>query len=482
MRTLVWFRADLRVDDNPALAAASAESDQGVVGLFIACPRVWQSYNWSKRKTSFLLSSLQQLSAKLERLNIPLLFRVATDYDHAAAIVEQVCLAHGVERVHFNAECELNEVARDEDVSEILGKSSILVRSHLDQLLCEPGTVRSKSGTPYTVFTPYSKRVMALLEEADGPLGPDPYELPPKQADTGIGPDPIPAAVEGFTDAASVDAFEPGESAGLSRLRAFCRDQLATYGQLRDTPSIDGTSTLSPHFAAGTIGARRVLRTALEADASTLQKSTKSAQRWINEVLWRDFFRSIAVNFPRVVRGSAFRVEYNTFPWREDPAGFEAWCKGETGYPLVDAGMRQLLKTGWMHNRLRMITAMFLSKHLLIDWRLGERFFMEQLVDGDFCSNNGGWQWSSSTGTDAQPYFRVFNPVEQAKRWDTDAVYQHRFLPELRSLNAEEILSLTERGGPDLGMNVDYPAPIVEHAMARERAIDAFKAYREETA
>ena len=244
------------------------------------------------------------------------------------------------------------------------------------------------------------------------------------------------------------------------------------YGRPRHLPAVDGTSRLSPQLRLGTISPRQCIARALE-QAQDDRRSKDGIAKWIDELVWRDFYHAILAEHPHVVR-RAFKPEYDRVRWNDDPKAFAAWCEGRTGFPIVDAGMRQLARTGWMHNRVRMIVASFLVKDLLLDWRLGERFFMQRLVDGDLASNNGGWQWAASTGTDAQPYFRIFNPTSQGERFDPQGEYVHRFVPELEGLGPKQVHKPAAKGAPPPG----YPEPIVEHAGRRIEAIRRFEAAR----
>jgi deoxyribodipyrimidine photo-lyase len=268
-----------------------------------------------------------------------------------------------------------------------------------------------------------------------------------------------------------VDRWPAGEKVALSRLKAFIKDALPDYKDQRDTPAIAGTSRLSAALACGVLSARTCYAFAsamlLEADS----QEQPQIQTWLDELVWREFYRQVLVGFPRVCRHQPFKTVTRNIPWSDDKTAFEAWCSGHTGFPIVDAAMRQLNTTGWMHNRLRMITAMFLTKDLLIDWRWGERYFMNQLVDGDFASNNGGWQWAASTGTDAVPYFRIFNPVSQSQRFDPQGTFIRTFVPELPGLDDKTI----HNPPPLIRASCGYPMPIVDHTKARLRTLAIFK-------
>jgi len=263
-----------------------------------------------------------------------------------------------------------------------------------------------------------------------------------------------------------------GERAARERLDAFVARDLARYAQQRDVPALDATSRLSPYLRFGAISARTCVAAA-EDRMRDDPRAADGARKWIDELVWREFYHAVLAEHPRVVRES-YRAEYDAIEWNHDPAGFAAWCEGRTGYPIVDAAMRQLASTGWMHNRLRMIVASFLTKDLLLDWRLGEAFFYRQLVDGDPASNNGGWQWAASTGTDAQPYFRIFNPVAQGEKFDPDGAFVRRFVPELAGVPAALVHRPWDAPAPPR----DYPAPIVSHAERRVLALRRYEAAR----
>ena len=350
------------------------------------------------------------------------------------------------------------------------------VQAYHDQVIIAPGEVMTKAGGWYGVFTPYRKAWTRFVE-ANG-WG-EVHDAPSAQPDTGIARDVIPESVAGFDpDDDRPDLWDVGEAQVISRLRAFVRDRLRGYDVGRDQPAINGTSTLSPYLTLGLVSPRQCLAAALEANGGALGTGgtlSGGAPVWISELIWREFYKQLLVAYPRLSRHQPYRLETRGLVWRDDDEQFDAWCAGRTGYPIVDAGMRQLNTTGWMHNRVRMIVAMFLTKDLFIDWRRGEQYFMRRLVDGDLAANNGGWQWSASTGTDAAPYFRIFNPVSQSRKCDPDGAYIRRFVPELAALDTRSIHAPWT--APDqVRSTVDYPDPIVDHAEARAYAIASFKA------
>jgi deoxyribodipyrimidine photo-lyase len=377
--------------------------------------------------------------------------------------------------LHFNAEYPLNERKRDSQVTLAFEEAGLDVVSFDGSVVLPPGTVLTGSDDPYTVFTPFKKRWLASLGNTSSDdrgldnLKPPRASKAQKNLELEIEADAVPDALDGVGPGLHADTFPGGEKAALKRMAAFCKGELANYHKHRDLPALPGTSSLSPYLSVGALSPRRCFAAAGVNNAGDYAGLDEGASVWLSEVIWREFYRHVIAQFPHVSQSLPFKRDMKTVRWRHDEADFAAWCRGETGYPIVDAAQRQLLATGWMHNRLRMITAMFLTKHLLIDWRWGEAHFMRELIDGDFASNNGGWQWSASTGTDAAPYFRIFNPITQAKRFDGAGEFIHTWVPELRDLSGKALLEPWTVGGHD------YPAPIVDHKFARERALAAFK-------
>lgn len=470
MPRLLWLRSDLRVRDNTALAAAAAAGP--LLAVYLLSPAQWRAHDDAPCKVDFWLRNLAELRRDLAALNIPLLLRRAEHWDDAPAALLALCREHRIEAVHVNAEYGVHETRRDRAVAAALGGAGIAWHSHLDQLLFAPGSVLTKSGGYFQVFSQFRKVCYTRLAESLPAL----QALPRIQAPLGIAADPLPAAVDGFP--APQDSLRQlwpaGEAAAQRRLAEFVAGHLADYERQRDFPALAATSGLSPYLAAGVLSPRQCLHASLAANRGEFASGNPGAVSWINELLWREFYKHVLVGFPRVSMGRAFRAETEALAWRDAPADLEAWQQGRTGVPIVDAAMRQLLATGWMHNRLRMVVAMFLSKNLLIDWRHGERWFMQQLIDGDLAANNGGWQWSASTGTDAVPYFRLFNPLSQSAKFDPDGTFLRRWLPELSGLGARAIHNPPALGG--LFGAPDYPAPIVDLARSRERALAAFQA------
>ena len=456
---LVWFRSDLRVRDNPALHAAcerAAATGQRVVAAFLPSPAQWRQHDSSPHKVDLMRRSLIDLRQELQLRGIALRLRAASTFAAAPDTLLRLLREEQATALYFNREHEVNERRRDAEVARRCEEEGIEVLASTDQLLVDPDALRTGGGTPYLVYTPFQKAAIAHLLQHGLPrlLG----EPPKVQADDAPS-DEVPAAFAGFVPPARAEELWPaGELPALRRLQAFGDERLAQYRTDRDFPARDGTSQLAPYLALGVVSVRRCLESARVRNGGLLKGGGEGADTWIAQLLWREFYRHILVHFPRVCMGRPFQLDTERVRWRDDERDLAAWQQGRTGFPIVDAAMRCLVATGWMHNRLRMVVAQFLCKDLLLDWRLGERFFMQQLVDGDFANNNGGWQWSASTGTDAAPYFRIFNPSAQAAKFDADGAFVRQWLPELGT--------------------AQYPAPIVDHGAARLRTLAAFKAAR----
>lgn len=457
MTELVWFRSDLRSYDNTALHHAASNSSK-LRALYIATPGQWLDHGISGRQQALIAQALHSLSETLATLGIALDVKIAERFSDIPALLKHYCEQHAIRALHANREYLLNEMSRDDAVSEQL---AIPCHWYHDRLLVAPQDLLNGSGLPYRVFTPFAKSWRAIVTQSMR----TPLRRPPAQ-----GKPLKPAAIPPFCSTLDLGGWPVSENTALERLRRFCAERIQDYDQQRDLPAADGTSQLSAALAIGLLSPRQCLaRLQAEARAHWQEQACGEAT-WLNELIWREFYQHVAFHFPQVVKGRAFRTETDNISWSGNETHFQAWCEGRTGYPIVDAGMRQLNQTGWMHNRLRMITAGFLVKDLHINWRWGERYFMRQLIDGEFAANNGGWQWSASTGTDAAPYFRIFNPTTQGQRFDPDGKFIRRFVPELAHLNHRDIHQ------PPAGTN--YPAPIVDHAIARQKTLEMFKAVR----
>ncbi len=479
MRSLVWFRSDLRTHDHGALAAAAArEGGSGIVGVFLLAPTQWKQHDWGGVKVRFILRTLRELSAALARLNIPLLIERTETFAQAPEILARVASKHACTALYYAREYEVNERHRDGAVEARFASDGIAVHAVDDQCIIEPGAVRTGEDRVYTVFTPFKKAWYKVVEER-GMVAP--LSAIATQPMLDIAPSAIPDTLPGFETIVPDHLWPAGEAAALDRLRAFGGKPLVQYKHDRDFPAADGTSRLSPYLAIGAISPRTCLRAAIEANEGKLDnpKPNRAGQStWISELAWREFYKHILAGFPRVSMGRAFKPATDRIRWSDNLDHFAAWCEGRTGIPIVDAGMRQLAATGWMHNRVRMITAMYLTKDLFLPWRWGERHFMRHLIDADLSQNNGGWQWSASTGTDAAPYFRIFNPISQSRKFDPAGEYIRRHVPELGDLEGGENGPVHDPSElPPLSRaQVDYPEPVVDRASVRDRVLGAFKA------
>lgn len=465
---LYWLRNDLRVHDNHALWHARDKGE--VIAVCLLTPQTWQEHDDAAVKIDFWLRNLKALQCNLEDLGIPLRILKHKRFTDAPQALLSVAKETGAAGIFFNDEYGIHEQDRDNAVAEAFVAASLSCQRYTDQILFQPGSLRTQEGTMYKVYSQFRKKACQRLHDQL----PERVPMPRKQSLAGVSSDPVPDCIAGFEQASSEqqNLWLAGEEAAMQRLEAFTDEVLFDYQDLRDQPAANGTSRLSAYLTSGVLSPRQCLHAAIAANQGEFDSGNRGAVTWVNEVLWREFYKHILVCYPRVSRSRAFRPETENVPWRDDPDALAAWQQGRTGIPIVDAAMRQLLATGWMHNRLRMISAMFLTKNLLIDWREGERWFMQHLVDGDLASNNGGWQWSASTGTDSAPYFRVFNPVTQSQRFDPDGEFIRTWIPELRNLDAKQI---HQPPAGDLLGTTDYPRPIVDLKDSRKRAIETFK-------
>jgi deoxyribodipyrimidine photo-lyase len=465
-----WVRRDLRLSDNPALSGAISTS-QRVIPVFIIDPKLIQSPNASEKRLGFLWAGLEQLDLGLQACGSQLIVRSGSPVEVLSRLVTE----NSVEAVFAEADFSPYARQRDQLVSQrlplhLVGGCSI---SH-------PEAVLKSSGEPYVVYSPYRRAWKARNQPEDWLPHPKPARIDtPKR----IKSEPIPSNPTLPTSS----FFVPGESAAHERLVAFTSGvdpEIYYYAEGRNRLDLDGTAVISPYLRFGMLSARQAALAAWQALQIALDDQVrKGAEGWLHELIWREFYIAILYHFPEVLKYS-FRGVYRNISWLNNAYDFEAWCHGLTGYPIVDAAMRQLITTGWMHNRGRMIVASFLVKDLLIDWRWGERWFMQHLVDGDPAANNGGWQWTAGTGTDAAPYFRIFNPILQSKKYDPQGKYIRKWIPELGPVPLKYIhtpwemsTGLQREAGCVIGD--DYPAPIIEHSFARQRAIHAYKAARD---
>ena len=450
-----WIRRDLRLSDNAALKTALS-AGTGVLPVFILDEGLLAKP--AEKRHAFLFAGLRALAADLHQLGSKLILRRGEPVHELCRLAED-CGAEGV-----FAELDIYPYALKRDAAVADRLNLHLVHG----LSVHPVTAITRSdGMPFSVFTPYSRAWNALPFNEH--LLPAPSAMPPVPE--------LPSAE--LPDLPVPDYFPAGEREAHRRLDAFLDGPIFSYTAGRDRLDQDGTSTLSPYLRFGMLSVRQTAAAARQAAGLAADvQSRVGCETWLNEIIWREFYQSILYHFPHVLKES-FRNSMRAIPWRNAPQDLLAWQVGLTGYPVVDAGMRQLAATGWMHNRARMITASFLVKHLLINWQEGERWFMRSLVDGDPAANNGGWQWIAGTGTDAAPYFRIFNPILQGKKFDPQGAYVRHWLPELANIPAKYIhapweMSADEQRSYEVLIGQDYPAPIVDHHFARRRALEAY--------
>lgn len=456
-KALVWFRRDLRDHDHAALSAALAGAQQ-VYCAFVFDSKILDALPARRdRRVHFIRESLVELDAALRAKGGGLIVRHGRATEEIPALAKEL----GVSAVFANRDYEPAAKQRDALVTGSLKSDGIEFHAFKDQAIFDDNEVLTQAGKPFSVFTPYKNAWLKRLTAADYAEWPCHGQLAGSEF-TGI-----PALTEIGFETSDLDALGilPGTSGARALWDEFRQGRIERYGALRDFPAVKGVSYLSVHLRFGTIGIRELVRTALNSRDTT----------WLNELIWRDFYFMILDHFPHVV-GSAFKPAYDAVQWDNWPDAFAAWKEGRTGYPLVDAAMRQLNHSGWMHNRLRMIVASFLSKDLGIDWRLGEQYFADQLNDFDLSANNGGWQWAAGRGCDAQPYFRIFNPVTQSERFDPEGKFIRRYVPELAKIANKYIHAPWQMGRIEqesIGVVIgrDYPAPIVDHSEAREKTL-----------
>ena len=460
-----WFRRDLRISDNTALSEAVRRAEV-VVPVFIFEDAFRTGPDVGAARTVFLLQSLESLRKNLEQLGYPLIIRRGRSEQE----IPKLCQELGAEAVFANKRTEPYAQQRDNRVFNALNANGVGFELFKDAVMWEEREILTQAGNPFTVFTPYSKAWKARKAPLPHPqLAPTTLKYPKLVSD----PLPDDPAELGHPLTQTLPAA--GERAARERLQQFLEKPVLSYGESRNLPYISGTSELSAHLRAGTIGVRTIVAKLQAVSQKANAEGKRNCEVFLNELIWRDFYEQVLINFPHVMKG-AFRPEYNALAWSDDQEHFDAWCAGRTGYPIVDAAMRCLNATSWMHNRLRMITAMFLTKDLLINWQWGERYFMKQLVDGDMGANNGGWQWSAGTGTDAAPYFRIFNPVTQGEKCDPNGEFVKRWLPELAGLPVEAIHEPWKQ--PLLLKGTGYPLPIVRHDEQRVKCLAMFKAVK----
>lgn len=470
MLKVFWFRKDLRITDNKALREFVNSIRNSDKYLFIYIKNK-NSFNfYGEKRISFLYECLIELRNKLKKYNLNINLFFGNSVELFSELINRFCTLD----VYTNKQYEPYCIERDKKIKDLVNKYTGNYFEFDDTTLMDMQKVIKDDSTPYTVYTPFKNKFLKLLSERDF----EEYKvnlskLNPEQQ----------LQLKDFKFYDFENEYEKldksnfikgGRNNGMKLLANFLNNKVIDYNSNRDLPAVEGTSLLSAHLHFGTVNIRECFR-----KIESYKKKTIGIEKWRDELIWREFYYYIVYHFPHVVNG-AFKKEYDNLKWSYDKINFKLWCDGITGIPIVDAGMRQLNKEGWMHNRVRMIAAMFLTKDLLIDWKLGERYFAENLIDLDFASNNGGWQWSASTGCDAQPYFRIFNPCLQGKKFDAEGLYIKKYIKELKNIPVKYIhnpseMSIEQQKMYGVIIGKDYPAPIVNHSEASKIAIETFK-------
>ena len=468
---LVWLRRDLRLDDHAALYHALKQHRQVYVA-FVFDRDILDTLPRQDRRLEFIRESLVELDTALREAGGALIVRHGWTREIIPALAREL----GVQAVYCNRDYEPSAKLRDRDVAATLALENISFHSFKDQCIFEQDEVLTQAGKPFTVFTPYKNAwyKKAALAETDFFVRP----YPVAHYLDHLANSPLATGVPSLNDIGfeSTDLQKIGIAPGMSGARARIEDfftRIDHYKEARDFPAVKGVSYLSVHLRFGTLSIRELAARAWRAGG-------EGALGWLNELIWRDFYFAVLHHFPHSI-GHAFKPAFDALTWDANPAWHEAWCTGHTGYPLVDAAQRQLAQTGWMHNRLRMVSASFYTKDLGLDWRDGEAWFAQLLLDFDLSANNGGWQWSASTGCDAQPWFRIFNPVTQSERFDPKGKFIRRYVPELANvpdkyIHAPWTMPADTQSNCGVLIGRDYPAPVVDHAEARQRTLARFKA------
>jgi deoxyribodipyrimidine photo-lyase len=475
--TIVWFRHDLRISDQPALNAA-AQYGGPVIPLFIRAPE--EEGDWPRGAAGrwWLHQSLSSLALDLEKRNSRLILRHGKPLEVLRELVRQT----GAKRVVWNRRYEPAAVARDTQIKSALARDGIDCESFNASLLHEPWEIMNSSGRPFQVYTPFWRRCLSRGEPAE-PLPPParlaaPRKWPDSRPLKSLALEPRIPWADGIRN-----AWEPGEAGAAAELRRFLKSAVVDYSVERDRPDRAGTSRLSPYLQFGEIGPRQVWHAVrnrfADSKRSGKRKEAPSGDPYLRQLVWREFAYHLLFHFPETPT-NPLRAKFADFPWEDDPQALRAWQQGRTGYPYIDAGMRQLWQTGWMHNRVRMAVGSFLVKDLLIPWQRGAEWFWDTLVDADLANNTLGWQWVAGCGADAAPFFRIFNPVSQGEKFDPDGEYVRRWVPELAALPTRWIHRPWEAPDDvlkqaDVVLGTSYPTPIVDHAEARDRALTALK-------
>jgi deoxyribodipyrimidine photo-lyase len=469
MKGLVWFREDLRVNDNTALHHAATNCKDGMSAVFFIDKQFWSHHDMAPVRQDFLLQGIELLQADLARLHIDLHVIELTQSSQLSKKLLELMTDLKADALFFNKQYEVNELKRDDSITQLCEKNNYSVYSYHDQIILEPGSVLSLKGEPFSVFTAFKRAWYKVFTAKHIRL-----LSKPKLQKSSNSRSLVKFDTAKPSDSLTRKHWPSGEAAAKKRLKTFLAESVFNYDKTRDFPSVDGTSQLSPYLACGMISPRECFIAALLENDNELDTGNAGAITWMSELIWRDFYKHILVTTPRISMHQPYKLATNIIQWLSNDAHLKAWQTGQTGFPLIDAAMRQLNTTGWMHNRLRMVVAMFFTKNLFLDWRVGEHYFIQHLIDGDLSANNGGWQWCASTGTDAAPYFRIFNPIRQSERFDPQGEFILKYCPELIGFDKKSIHDPYAHM-PLIASQQGYPRQIIDLKVHRDKVLKAFK-------
>ncbi|CAL4322144.1 deoxyribodipyrimidine photo-lyase [Buchnera aphidicola] len=463
---LMWFRNDLRIHDNTALYSACKNTKANVLSIFIATPKQWESHLMSFKKSEYIYKNLLILKKNIMQLGIPLYFYESEDFLTSIKFLIIFCKKHKVNAIFYNYQYEFNERKRDYLIKKMLKKENISTYAFHDEILFSPDKIHKKNGQPYNIFSSFKKNIIKKIQE-QVPLS---FPIPNIRICSKMEKNVIK-----FTyprEKIDERLFPIGEKCALNNLLFFINKKIINYNSEHHSPNLNSTSFLSASFSIGILSFRQCITLLLK--KKNYELKTIDQCLWLNELIWREFYKYLLIRYPEISQNKALSHLDNKILWNNNKEHLNAWQKGKTGYPIVDAGMRQLNKLGWMHNRIRMITASFLVKDLLINWKEGEKYFISKLIDGDLAINNGNWQWIASIGINSNPYFKIFNPINQAKKFDKEGIFVKTYLPELRSIPNSDIFT-PHLWSQRTGNKINYPIPIVNHEKTKKNVISVFK-------
>lgn len=468
---LIWFRNDLRLHDNTALHHACNSNEDKVIGLFIATPKQWNDHSMSQKKKSFIYSHLLSLQKELLKLNIILYYYESTDFLNSIEYLLYFCEKHKIKNLFYNYQYEINERNRDVLLKKKLSEKGFIIKGFHDNIFFSEKKIKNHKNETYKVFTFFKKKVIKNLNDNIPQCFPVPLKRKPDKDIFSMF-----TSLKHLSLHFDKNIFPVGEKKAIDRLKNFYIHKIDDYASKRNFPFLESTSMLSPYLSSGIISSRYCLMMLLKIK-NDFSSNILLTSSWFNQILWRDFYYHLLIGFPKISKFQALVAWEEEIPWVNNIKHFNAWKEGCTGFPIIDAGMRQLNQLGWMHNRLRMITSSFLVKNLLINWRKGEKYFMSNLIDGDLALNNGGWQWSASVGCDSVPYFRMFNPLNQSIIFDMSGDFIKKFIPELKHV-PNHYIHEPHRWSKEKNIKLDYPAPIINYNDSRKKFLLTFNQAR----